>query len=130
MNDAATTEKHDPWALLREAREELNVLASYAEDPAFKWPSLGLKVRAKAQRKMRDRIDAALAAHDADPPSEVVWIPNGPRGLSGYLKGRVEKASVYQTTDGLWWASASDIGPFDTLDKAQRAALSAARGMR
>ncbi len=78
------------------------------------------------------KADAALAEHDAVPPSEekVEWIPNGPRGLSGYLKGRVEKASAYQTKDGLWWASASDIGPFDTLDEAQRAALAAARGMR
>lgn len=105
-----TTEKHDPWALLREAH-------------AFVDPYEG---------DLFERIHAALAAHDAVPPSEekVEWMPNGPRGLSGYLKGRVEKASAYQTKDGLWWASASDIGPFETLDDAQRAALSAARGMK
>lgn len=108
-------ENHDPWALLREARSIVDLAAS--RDVRF-------------DNGLLARIDAALAAHEAVSPSEVEWIPNGPRGLSGYLKGRVEKASVYQTKDGLWWASASDVGPFNTLDEAQAAAIAAARGMR
>jgi hypothetical protein len=50
--------------LLREARNELSVLASYVEDPDFAWPNLGLKMRAKAQKELRDRLDAALKSNE------------------------------------------------------------------
>ena len=53
--------------LLRQASAELSVLASYVEDPDTVWPNLGLKVTAKAQKKLRDSIEAALAAHNAAP---------------------------------------------------------------
>ena len=48
-------------ALLREARNELSVLASYVDHPDTVWPNVGLKVTAKAQKQLRDLIDAALA---------------------------------------------------------------------
>jgi hypothetical protein len=61
-------------ALLREARNELSVLASYVEDPDTKWPTAGLKVTAKAQKKLRDSIDAALAVSKARPaPPDLKW---------------------------------------------------------
>jgi hypothetical protein len=53
----------DPWELLREARNELSVLASYVENRNTVWPTAGLKVTAVAQKKLRDRIDAALTQH-------------------------------------------------------------------
>jgi hypothetical protein len=51
--------------LLRQASAELSVLASYVEDPDTVWPNLGLQVTAKAQKKLRDSIEAALA--EAEP---------------------------------------------------------------
>ena len=52
--------------LLREARNELSVLASYVGHPDTKWPTVGLMLTAVAQKKLHDRIDAALAEF-ADP---------------------------------------------------------------
>lgn len=48
-------------ALLAEARQELAVLASYVDDPETKWPTVGLKMTAKAHKRVVTRIDASLA---------------------------------------------------------------------
>jgi len=63
----------DLLALLREARNELNVLASYVDDPDMQWPSLGLKMTAKAHKALVGRIDLALRqakTADFEPPEE------------------------------------------------------------
>ena len=55
------TENEKLRALLAEARQELAVLASYVDDPETKWPTVGLKMTAKAHKRAVTRIDAALA---------------------------------------------------------------------
>ena len=55
-----TTEKHDPWALLREAKQII----------AANRLMLGHYSGARQVERLEDRIDAALAARDAVPPSE------------------------------------------------------------
>ena len=51
---------NDLLALLAEAREELNVLASHLGHPEVEWPTMGLKLTAKAHMALRDRIALAL----------------------------------------------------------------------
>ena len=70
-----TTEKHDPWALLREARDAVGYC-----------PMTEMGMAAVAE--LSDRIDAALAAHDAVPlgeesdESKAVWRAYVNRELS------------------------------------------------
>jgi hypothetical protein len=52
-----TTEKHDPWALLREARELVGFCPITQE---------GMDV----VKDVRERIDAALAAHRDEVPAQ------------------------------------------------------------
>jgi chromosome segregation ATPase len=59
--DEARAEVERLRALLAEARQELAVLASYVDDPETKWPTVGLKLTAKAHKRAVTRIDAALA---------------------------------------------------------------------
>lgn len=55
-----STEKHDPWALLREARESV-----VRDIPSFGWETD--EVAAQQDRlELLSRIDAALARHDSD----------------------------------------------------------------
>ena len=53
-----STEKHDPWALLREARETLDGIG-YSEHP------VGMSNAESRAVECIKRINAALAAHDA-----------------------------------------------------------------
>lgn len=57
---------NDLVALLNDARNELAVLASYVDDPNTEWPNFGLKITAKAHKRMVERIDAALAEESPD----------------------------------------------------------------
>lgn len=126
-----TTEKHDPWALLREARDELSVLASYVGHPDTVWPNVGLKTTAKCHKIMRDRIDAALAAHDAVPSSEVKW-------RQPCYGSHIYDDGIFRHKVELWgskwrWFVAIDYrtdGFSPSLDEAKAAAIAAARGMR
>lgn len=107
--------------LLREARESL--LAQH--DPVDNLTLVG-------------RIDAALASHDAVPPGEVAWRKNE------HCDDEFEMYEAYpddytgldvvRFKDGKWrWTACREVeeqGYCNTLDEAQRAALSAARGMR
>ncbi len=63
----------DPWELLRQARNELDVLASYVGHPDTKWPTVGLMMTAVAQKKLRDRIDAVLAERQDSAKDVVEW---------------------------------------------------------
>ena len=62
-----TQEKHDPWALLREARETLHDFAENfdCDGDSHKYDTT---CRACDAAKQRDRIDAALSSHDERDP--------------------------------------------------------------
>ena len=50
-------------ALLTDAMHELDVLGSYVDDPDIVWPTLGLKVTAKAHKALAVKIKDALVKH-------------------------------------------------------------------
>jgi hypothetical protein len=53
-------------ALLKRARDELQVIASYMDIPNHEWPNVGLKMTARAYKRMVATIDAALAEPTAE----------------------------------------------------------------
>jgi hypothetical protein len=55
--------KRELVAVLKEALNELRVLASYVDDPKTEWPNAGLLMTAKAHKRTAARIERAL--HDA-----------------------------------------------------------------
>jgi hypothetical protein len=140
----------DPWALLRQARNELDVLASYAGHPDTKWPTVGLMMTAVAQKKLRDRIDAALAAHRDEVPAQdsakdvvesdaVEWRDCLSVDESMFLAADLSdklKVSVYpeEATPGAYpWRAVrieAQEGTAPTEAEAKAAAIAAARGMR
>lgn len=63
-----TITPNDLIALLNDARQELAVLASYVDDPETKWPTVGLKMTAKAHKLLVERIDAWMAESIEDVP--------------------------------------------------------------
>lgn len=117
-------EKVDPWALLREARGHV-----------FNWPDYTVNQK----RSLLDRIDAALAAHDAVLACEkkVEWR-NTPDGEDAVINNVV--LSVWGWRGGWAWQSKplaepsylnrTEMGLSNTLDEAKSAAIAAARGMR
>jgi hypothetical protein len=120
----------DPWALLREARNELDVLASYVENHNTVWPTAGLKATAKAQKKMRDRIDAALAERQDSSTDVVEWEE---RQGSYIHDDGVNELRVYLFGDQWHWHTVVECranGICTTEAEARRAATAAARGMR
>jgi plasmid stabilization system protein ParE len=122
-------------ALLRQASAELSVLASYVEDPDTVWPNLGLKVTAKAQKKLRDSIDAALAAHNAAPAAAserpVTWEsePDG-KFVKGYRADSLQ-IIITRLVSGRceWnaWLDWEDDGEAATVEEAQAAAIKAVK---
>jgi NOL1/NOP2/fmu family ribosome biogenesis protein len=122
-----TTEKLDPWALLREARNELSVLASYVEDPDTKWTTVGLKVTAKAQKKLRDSIEAALAGRQDSATDVVEWTTDA--FGNNYVKQGNVLLQVAETIDGRWAWGMRVEGDKPTLDEAKSAAIAAAKGL-
>ena len=116
-----STEKHDPWALLREAREAL----VRAENRMMAPPHQVFEAI--------QRIDAALAEHEAE--QQVTWSPNG-KGLDATVSGYL--VEVQPTHDG-WWGWRAEQFPVHrdrqhghkrTMELAQEAAIAAARGMK
>jgi len=121
-------ENHDPWALLREAREDVDAMGN------------GDLCRA---------IDRALAIHDAalaeaqDSAKDVVesvemrwdWHEvNSPNRLAALLMDgtRVEchRANYNGVMGWSWNAMIQPVGFALTLEEAKSAAIAAARGMR
>lgn len=107
-----TTEKHDPWALLREARDQL----------------VGVQGMVKVTQTIA-RIDAALAEHDTP---VVEWRPSDQRV---FLDGVSLRVVLH--TDGLWvWSvywplsHRTEQGRVATEEEAKSAAIAAARGMK
>ena len=151
-----TTEKHDPWALLREARKVVS------------YPFITVE-----HHQFLARIDAALAEHDTpvveSDESNAVWRAYANRELSedeakaklaalktksAALAGRAECAVEWRPsdqrvfldgvslrivlhTDGLWvWSvywplsHRTEQGRVATEEEAKSAALAAAKGMK
>lgn len=121
-------EKHDPWALLREARESV-FRDSLCREYDYSHKDVAMEEH-KRRTRLKDRIDAALAAHDAVPPSEETVEWKTEMGLHATTVNGVNIAVFPMTEDGRWTAALHVADPFDTLDEAQRAAIAAARGMR
>lgn len=123
-----TTEKHDPWALLREAR---GMLSSYPQDSNEVCTMLG-------------RIDAALATHDVVPPSEekVEWEEGTDYEKKPWYEAWIGHIGLHirrwpwrshkEPEVFYWhvWSPLDEDGQAATLDEAQRAAIAAARGMK
>jgi hypothetical protein len=122
-----TTEKHDPWALLREARDQL----------------VGVQGMGRVTQTIA-RIDAALAERQdsATPvvePDAVEWRDCLSVDESMFLAAALSdklKVSVYteEATPGVYPWRAVRIeareGTAPTLEDAKSAAIEAARGMK
>lgn len=123
-------EAHDPWTLLREARESLDKASRSSWDTEVVGDVAGT----------RNRIDAALAAHDAVPLSEETvdvddsfWKDEAHRTVIDKNHVLVQRTNVRcwywnvnRESDGL----SLGRGTAPTLDEAKAAAIAAARGMR
>lgn len=126
-----TTEKHDPWALLAEAREALVRAENRMMAPPHQVPDV------------IQHIDAALAAH-ADSATPVVesddmwWQDKTFRAVVGSITVLVQSNGLHEW---YWSATSSERrgkyglldscqGRTNMLDEAKSAAIAAARGMR
>ena len=119
-----STEKHDPWALLREARNLVGFCPTTQE---------GID----SVCKVRDRIDAALAEH-ADSATPVVesdalwWTPSSHRAKEGECDLHVWRMSLEEWGWNTYVFLEREVesGVCATLAEAKSAAIAAARGMR
>lgn len=106
-------------ALLREARDYVGFLPTRPD---------GIERALSIQA----RIDAALAAHDAEPEA-VEWVEYSDGDMMAYPGGG-DSLAVSRQEDGRWqWNTEIDreeAGVCDTVDEAKAAALKAARGLR
>jgi hypothetical protein len=109
-----TTDKHDPWALLREARVVVYEYGPLDEDIA--------------EPDLLARIDAALAEHADSATPVVEWKTE--MGLHATTVNGVNIAVFAMAEDDKWTAALHVAEPFNTLDEAKSAAIAAARGMR
>jgi len=111
-----TQEKHDPWALLREARDQL----------------VGAQGMAKVTQTIA-RIDAALAEHEAeqrvDSATPVVEWETDAFG-NDYVKNGNVLSMVAQTLDGNFGWETRTEGYADTEAEAKSAAIAAARRLK
>jgi hypothetical protein len=122
-----TTEKHDPWALLREAKQII----------AANRLMLGHYSGAREVERLEDRIDAALAEH-ADSATPVVesddlwWTPSSHRAKEGKYEMHVWRMSLKQWGWSTCVYQEREVGNglCNTLDEAKSAAIAAARGMK
>lgn len=120
-------ENHDPWALLREARESMGVLVDIGWIPAEMSNAESRAV------ECINRIDAALADHEAIPPSKekVEW-----KRQVQTLRFADKKIILWAFGDGTWGWGLTGVeqkpvqGNCATEAEAKSAAIAAARGMR
>lgn len=115
-------EAHDHWALLREARDFMREVAD-ARGPC---PDC---TECDHRDAIIAKVDAALAAHDAVPPGEVVWHMTGsPVGTLTADLGDWVLRVRWDGQDAAW--DATRYGRESDEKKAKSAAIAAARGMR
>ena len=123
-----TTEKHDPWALLREARESVfrdSLCREY--DDTHK--AAAMKEH-KRRTRLKDRIDAALAEHADSATPVVEWEQ---RQGSYIHDDGVNELRVYLWGNEWHWHTVVEYranGTCATEDEAKSVALAAARGLR
>jgi len=118
-----TTEQHDPWALLREARESVRDLLAEYEAKTLKAKFI------ETERDLLARIDAALAERQDSATDVVEWqMANSPIGtMHAYLDG-VDLRVRWDGQDAAW--DATRYGRCATEAEARRAATAAARGTK
>jgi hypothetical protein len=112
-----TTEKHDPWALLREAQDFVGFLPTRTD---------AIEKALSIQR----RIDAALAERQDSATSVVEWEE---RQGSYIHDDGVNELRVYLWGDQWHWHTVVEYranGTCATEDEAKSAAIAAAKGMR
>ena len=121
-----STEKHDPWALLREARK-------FVVDAERLWIEWDNEQEERAVVSMLARIDDALAEHKAeervDSATPVVEWETDAFG-NDYVKQGNVLSMVAQTLDGNYGWETRTEGYADTEAEAKSAAIAAARGMK
>jgi hypothetical protein len=123
-----TTEKHDPWALLREARESVfrdSLCREY--DDSHKAAAMEEHRR---RTRLLDRIDAALAERQGSATNVVEWEE---RQGSYIHDDGVNELRVYLWGDQWHWHAVVEYranGICATEAEAKSAAIAAARGMR
>jgi hypothetical protein len=107
-----TTEQHDPWALLREARDQL----------------VGVQGMVEVTQTIA-RIDAALAERQDSAKDVVEWVlTNSPIGtMHAYLDG-ADLRVRWDGQDAAW--DVTRYGRCATEAEAKDAAIAAAKGMR
>lgn len=109
-------------ALLREARD--------AVEWDFDWSEHSQASDRKVALDLLARIDAALAVHDAVPPSEVEveWrLANRPHVFLAHLN---DADMALRVDWDRWYWKVTREGHTFTLDEAKSAAIAAAKGMR
>ena len=110
-----TTEKHDPWALLREAQDFVGFLPTRTD---------AIEKALSIQR----RIDAALAERQDSAQDAVEWTADA--FGNNYVKQGNVLLQVAETIDGRWAWGMRVEGYAPTEAEARRAATAAARGMK
>jgi hypothetical protein len=120
-----TPEKHDPWALLREAKRLI----------AANRLMLGHYSGVREIGSLEDRIDAALAERQDSATDVVEWEVCG-SGFSIYIASMDDDTTLdaIRLNSGDWrWSAEVDrrkCGTCATEAEAKSAAIAAARGMR
>ena len=113
-------EAHDPWALLREAREALDYVGQV--------PTGERNSRARALER---RIDAALAEHADSATPVVEWIDYGEWGAkSTQIDGFALTVRAHGLPGPWHWEAPRCSGYAATKDEAKSAAIAAARGLK
>lgn len=126
------SKSHDPWYLLAAARGSVLQHKERLLDCDHDAETCTCDLAAQ-KIALLDRIDAALAAHEAEErvesATQVVQWKTDAFGIDYVKQGNV-LSMVAQSIDGRWGWETQVAGYADTEAEAQRAALAAARGMR
>ena len=126
---AMTTEKHDPWTLLREARESVYQHKERLLDCDHDVEMCTCDVGAQ-KIVLLARIDAALAARQDSATDVVEWEE---RQGSYIHDDGVHELRVYLWGDQWHWHTVVEYranGIATTLDEAKSAAIAATRGVK
>lgn len=120
-----TTEKHDPWALLREAREAIP--CQFPNDRRCRCSGCVTRARIDAAlAESRDSATGDVEWHGAEAATQTATLPNGevwvyPAASVNYFW------CVRRIVNG---QERRDVGSAMTVAEAKSAAIEAARGMK